>query len=327
MPAVNSVNSTTKKTGRSLTGCAAKSTAFAVIALCAGVYLMGRWETVNGAERAAAVLLVLIGGVFLIPLILTVGVKLATVYFRKKITEPIAGTLAAGERMVAQNKAIYAEHYDYRPATDADFVDRAWYDAATQELAGLGFVALGDVVNASFEEASGVVVVLRRFLSADRTTMAALYQYVARNKDLRVCDMESELSNGTFVTSSTAESAAAITMPPQIRDKKHPATTPLPELFRLHEESKAAALQDMADASFLQFNNMDDYNASQTRQQVIKAAFRKGIGYIDPEEVRRIAEQKFPGDAATAAIATVSADIARRQERAKNEPEPPASGA
>jgi hypothetical protein len=56
-----------------------------------------------------------------------------------------------------------------------------------------------------------------------------------------------------------------------------------------------------------------EYDASQQREQAIKAAFRKGVGYVDPAEVRRIAEKKFPKDPATVESAVAKFEIARKQ--------------
>jgi len=227
-----------------------RSSIFGVAALVGGIYLLGRWERLNGTTRAAAIVLVLVSALFLLPLVFTVVATGLKIYFRKKITDSIAGALEPARKMVANNKAIYVERHEYRPATDADFIDRdrAWYDAATGELTSRGYTHLGDVVNETVVKAAGPVVVLRRFASADGTNMAALYQYVRTNLttgamvDLRVCDVESELSDGSFVTTSNAEAAKAVTMPPQIRSTKHPAATTVPELIALHEEAKAKLL-------------------------------------------------------------------------------------
>jgi hypothetical protein len=120
------------------------------------------------------------------------------------------------------------------------------------------------------------------------------------------------------LTTSNAEAAKAVTMPQQIRATRHPAATMPAELARLHEESKTQLLAETPDVQFVPIHTMDEYTAAQDRQQAIKAAFREGIGYLDPEEVRRIAMQKYADNPEVVAMATVSANLAQREEQAKS---------
>ena len=106
-------------------------------------------------------------------------------------------------------------------------------------------------------------------------------------------------------------------MPPQIKSAKYDADTPIAELLRLHDEGKAKALSESPGVALVEIRTMEEYEAAQDRQQAIKAAFRKGIGYVDPQEVRKIAERKHPDDPAIAAMATATADIARKQAQAE----------
>jgi hypothetical protein len=237
----------------------------------------------------------------------------------KETSDSLAETLAPMRKWVEQNKKIYVERHEYRPATDADFTDRdrAWYDAATAELARLGYRHIGDVVNQTIAKAMGLIVVIRRFISADGTNGASVYQLVPRSgKNLRTCDAETELSDGSFLTTSNAEASKAVSLPPQIRSTKHPADTPVSEIIARHEAAKQKLLAEQPTLSITKVHTAADYEAGQHRQEAIKAAFRKGIGYLDPAEIRRIAEQKMPDDPAAVAVATASADIARREEQA-----------
>jgi hypothetical protein len=231
-----------------------------------------------------------------------------------------ARMLGTARERVEENKKIYVERHDYRPATEADFDgrDRGWYDAAERELQSMGFNRLGEVVNATIEKAANVRAIIRRFLSADGTTMAAIYQFVRPGPagkpgvDLRIVDLESERADASFLTTSNAESAAAATMPPQIVSAKHPANTPVADLVELHRTAQRKVLADQPGVGFVVIRTAEEYQAAQDRQQAIKAAFRAGINYVDPAEVRRIAEQKMPDDPAAVAVVTAAFDIGRR---------------
>ena len=224
-------------------------------------------------------------------------------------------------QQVEEIKQLYIERHEYRAATEADFKgrDRKWYEKATGELVALGYRQLGDIVNETVAKAAGMIVVIRRFISPDGTNGAAIYHMVRPGPfglpglDLRICDLESELSDGSFLTSSNAEAGKSASMPPQIRDTKYPADTTIPELVSLHEASKKKLLKKRPNLRLIEIRSAEEYQAAQHRQEAIKAAFRKGIGYLDPAEVRRIAEQKMPDDPASAAVVAVTADIARKQ--------------
>jgi hypothetical protein len=233
----------------------------------------------------------------------------------------IVSTPSPVRQMIDEIKSIYIDRHEHRPATDADFTDRdvAWYESTTQQLIALGFQSLGDRVNQTVEQASGLVVVTRRFISADQTTMTGIYHFVRPNKNtgaivsLRVCDFESELSDGSFVTTNNTAGANLASLPGQILGTKHPIETTAAELARLHEAEKTQLLQDKPNAHFVKIQNLEEYDASQQRQLAIKAAFRQGIGYVDPAEIRRIADQKWPNDPDRAANVVDKFDSACKQ--------------
>jgi hypothetical protein len=306
---------------RPLLGCAFRATVVAAAALGTAVYLLGRWGSINGALRAAAILLVILGALFLIPFGLVLLATLAKWYLKKRFVEPLKESLSSARQTFEMTKKIYVDRHVYREARPADFVgrDRDWYDAVTAELTSLGYRRLADRVNQTVEEASGVTVVMRALVSADGTTMAAVYQFVKPNKragsvtDLRVCDFESELDNGTFITTNNSESSNLASVPPQIKSSRHPADTPPVDLDRFHETAKQLALANNPGTTLTVVRSLADYDAAQRRQQAIKAAFRKGVGYVDPAEIRRIADQRHPGDVDLADRAEAGFEDARRE--------------
>jgi hypothetical protein len=214
------------------------------------------------------------------------------------------------------------ERFEYRDATEADFepLDRDWYDAVTAELQLAGYRNLGDVVNVTVERASGVSPVIRRMLSEDGTTAVGVYHLVIRGgaKQSYVIDAESEFSDGSFLLTNNTAEADQTTSPPMIHRQRLPANTPLAELLRRHESEKVTTLAAKPGLSCTVMSTADDVMDFQQRQQAIKAAFRKGIGYVDPEEVRRIAEARPHVDEATKAAVVASAELARREAQAED---------
>lgn len=247
-----------------------------------------------------------------------------------KADSDLAGMVDPMRDLIAQQKKIYVERHEYRKATAADMkhLDRKWYDAAERELIGLGYRLLDDVVDETIAQ-MGMCIVIRRFISADGANAAAVFQFVqgsgSMKVDLRVCDIETEFSDASFLTTSNAEASAAASLPKQIRSTKYPAGTSITELAARHEEAKRKLLGQEDGLRVVEIRKEADYEAMQHRQEAIKAAFRQGIGYLDPAEVRRIAEQQSPDEPLAAGIAAATADITRRHEQMKEE-NPPAAG-
>jgi hypothetical protein len=238
-------------------------------------------------------------------------------------SDMLADLIAPMRKVVEDNKKFYVERHEYRDATTADFKgrDRKWYDKSTRELEGLGYRSLGDVVDETIAQAAGLVVPVRRFASADGNNMVAIYQFLQGSGfmkiDLHVCDVESEFTDGSFLATSNAEATAGVSMPPQILGKKYPADTTIVELVRLHEEDKQKLLKRKPKLRHVEIRTAADCDAAQHRQEAIKAAFRQGIGYVDPAEIRRMAGQQMPDDPALADLTAATAEFARQEARLK----------
>jgi len=241
--------------------------------------------------------------------------------------DAVGDSIGTTKKLVGELRNIYVERHDYRDARESDFkaADRNWYDASTGELAALGYRLLGDIVDDTIAKVAGLVIVIRRFVSADGLNMAAIYQFVrpGMSVDLRVCDVESEFSDGSFLTSSNSEAAKNVTMPPQIRSTKYPAKTTISELVALHDVAKRKLHKEQPNLRGLEIRTKEEYQDAQHRQDVIKAAFRRGIGYLDPAEVRRIAMQKNPDDPVAADVAAATAHIARGHEQLEQQGKAP----
>jgi hypothetical protein len=307
-------------TSRTPPGCVVKPTLLAAACLTGGIYLINRSESVGGIGRTAAVVLIFLGGILSIPFLMIVLGLAVRWYFTRRITSALKDVLDPAREMVQRNKAIFAERHEYRDATDADFagLDRDWYESTTRELQSSGHRRLGDVVNQTIERA-GLLTVIRRMTSADGTTMLGLFHFAHAPgtpgaRDFRTVDVETEFTDGTFLLTSNTAQSDLTTTPPALHRSRHPTDTPVADLLRSHESEKATLLASKAGVSCVIISSAEEMMESQHRQQVIKAAFRKGIGYLDPEEVRRIAKLTVPDDEAAQAIAVASADIARREE-------------
>src|SRR5205823_9769097 len=127
--------------------------------------------------------------------------------------------------------------------------DRSLYDNAQRELADLGFRHLGDVVDQTIEQTSGLTTVVRVMASTDGSTSAAVYHFRPpqmtrgfESKQLLMADFSTEFTDNTFLMTSNTRGLYQTTTGTGIDRRQHLLETPLAELARLHETEKQKLL-------------------------------------------------------------------------------------
>ncbi len=301
-----------------------------IVSVAGGAFLLNRWETLNGAARSAGIILVVLGTLALLPFVVLLTIRIVLKVVLGKVAKDLSKSMEelkkAGADMVAGNKALYGQIHDFRNARDEDFaaVDRKFYEDAQQRFADLGFRHLGDIVDQTIEQTNGLSSVVLVMSSTDGSTTAGVYHFKPpkmprgfEGKDLVMVDLSTEFSDGTFLLTSNTKGLDLTTTPTGLHKIQHELTTPIEQLASAHETEKQkllAAKQGGRGATVVTINTLGDAMESEKRQQAVKNAFRKQIGYVDPEEVRRVAsrvdESGVTGDAAAQA-----AEEARRKEQ------------
>ena len=288
-------------------GCATVMLLVGAALVGGGVYLMNRWDRLGGAGKGGAVVLVVFGTLLALPFLLLVALKVIVKVLLGRVTKELrkAGQelSEAGEEMLQGNKALYENVHQFRAAEEDDFefLDLPAYEDAARVLAGLGFRHLGDVVDETIEESTDITTVIRVLASTDGATTAAFYHLTPptrprgfRGKRLLMCDLATEFTDGTFLATANTKGRDLTTAATGIDRRQHPLETPLPDLVRSHEAEKQRLLAARAGAkasavTCVVVHTLADALAFAQRQQAAKNVFRRQIGYIDPEEVRRIA--------------------------------------
>jgi hypothetical protein len=302
-------------------GCTTGLFVWGVIAIAAGAYLIHRWAELHTFARVSAIMLVSVGSLMMAPLVVVV---LLTLFVRRMLGRVASRLESAGEALIDRQKVLYGATHERRPATAEDFapLDRDFYDSAAAQLVEMGYRQLGDIVDVTIEKVEQVSPVIRVLTSADGTTLVGLYHLRPRRvpermKDLRLvfCDAQSEVATrGEFLITCNSQGFNQMTPPPKIHPLQLPLETSVQEVKQSHEARKQKYLAAHPDARFVRIDTLAEAMASQDRQQIIKNEFRSDIGYIDPEEVRRIARA---GDHSEeiADQAAEAFDRARRNER------------
>ena len=313
-------------------GCAMIATLLGTVMLGGGISLLNRWNTLGGGGKSAAIILVILGTLVLLPFVLMLGIKYFVKWWVGSMVKDFESATkdmmaaGAGDDMVAGNKALYETIHTFRAAEEEDFdedVNPALYESAQRDFSALGFRHLGDVVDETIEQISDVSPPIRVMVSIDGTTTAGFYHFTPPEvpakfggKPLLMIDLASEFGDGTFLASGNTQGLDLTTAAPGIDRRQHPLETPIEELVRLHEaeKQKLLAAKSAAGSRAVVINTLSQALESEKRQQALKNKFRKQIGYIDPEEVRRIAKN-VDDNPAFGDMAARAADEARKREQ------------
>lgn len=306
-------------------GCFSNALIVGGLALVGGTYLLQKWNTLQGAGKAGAIVLVVLGTLMVLPFILLLAFKL----FVRRLLGKAAADLGvaaselskAGADIVANNKRLFQSQHEYRDAVESDFqsLDRDRYEKTTQELLDRGYRLIGDRVNVTVEK-QGVVTVIRALASPDGTTLAGIFHFPRASKarglegkTLFTIDLETEFSDGTFLVTSNTLETDLLTPPPAIKRQRLTLETPLAEMIEAHESYKQQALAAQPGLTCTVVDTMEDVSEFQHRQHAAKVAFRSKIGHVDPEEVHRIAKSRGVDDHIADAIANAADEAAKKE--------------
>jgi hypothetical protein len=212
----------------------------------------------------------------------------AVVFLALWITSLAFSPKSGARRIHEAKKKIYQTSIEPKLVDAASYqhLDLEFYRTTSAALESRGFTLLGDI-----DPGRRVRVALPLFIrihaSADGAVMASAYNFRARgllrlvaagHRDLRAIDLESELSDGTFVATSNAYSSRHITRPPEVFNECLPADTALHALLRRHLErlGKHSAERSCVPVSI---NSLEAALQSQARLRCLKAEFESARGH------------------------------------------------
>ena len=221
-------------------------------------------------------------------------------------------TREGAERILAHIEAIYQPQHAWASVRETDFghLDLAFYRKTQRLLEEAGFVHLEDCEDLTIERAPANMlqrVLVRVLVSRDGTITAALYHPKLKSVYMRVIlavlgkrlgritDFETEFTDGSFICTTNAMAAQAITLPDLIESEFLPVKTPPLELLERHR----ARVSRRIERSGLQaraFRTVAETRASQHRMEAIKAAFRGEIGGITREELETLSNAKLAAE-------------------------------
>lgn len=214
------------------------------------------------------------------------------------------GAGGAAKKIHGQLESLYAGLHEFREITPRDFphIDPGFYDECERWLAGQGFRKLADIEDVTLTKVyPNLRTFLRVFVSRDGSVVAACYDINPKGwmklaqlcrlvpQSFRTLDLETEFVNGAFLRTSNALGKQMMDAPPSISQNLLPDTTPYPDLLQAHVY--AVNEWRTADEGFAPrlHTTLNDVMAMQHREQDITNAWRKEIGYVTSEEMKRMA--------------------------------------
>jgi hypothetical protein len=214
------------------------------------------------------------------------------------------GSPDRGARRVDElNQKLYAGVHERRAVDESTIraygLDLNFYGQTTEALERLGFRRLKDVVDVETEGTwLRCRAVIRTFLSGDGTAMCGVYH--ARfggwvgllsligvlPRKLKITDFETELTDGTFVTTSDAQSAVKTTEFPGISRIFLPLGTPTTALWAAHREHLQRELAGReSGVRAVVLRTYEELGASQDRLQLLKCGHRNSPAFDPAAEI------------------------------------------
>lgn len=197
---------------------------------------------------------------------------------------------AAARSMLEQNRALWgSEPHEIRMASLADFpnLDHAFYDQYRQQLESMGFRFLADWENMTLSRVFPQMrTMLRVMVSTDGSIRCAAYHIRNLNPQVKTYDFETELSDGTFLTTSNARDRSLST--PGIDSKKFPTSTSLSDLLQFHQQRLAEKLATNPTLKPMLATSIEDNLKMQNRQQQLQAKHKRETGFVNAEDIKKI---------------------------------------
>lgn len=222
--------------------------------------------------------------------------------------ERVADPKWGADRIERALRQLYVAEHELVQVDAKDFrhLDLAFYDATAKTLAEHGFRTVADIEDKTISGKQGSRRTFVRCLTDDESIDAAVYNHqlsawlhwlAPNRKSTRIVDLESELSDGNFLTTSTAWTSRHLKSSPRFDRAFLRPDTPVDELLAEHRKRLQGYISQHPDSKPVVSTTLEDVFASAQRSYRIKAEFRaQGQYRITREELTGIAQDRLsPG--------------------------------
>lgn len=213
---------------------------------------------------------------------------------------------AGAKSLVSSVKSIYAGDHEYKTVSPAEFgwMKLEHYETMKRELTERGFTHLEDIENLTLTRAFPATrTFLRSFTGVEGTVQAGVYDLTPRGvmrlmqmvggmaSDFRTLDLQTELTNGRFVLSTTADKRMASgSVPPEAEAEYYPKSIPLDALLEAHIARVQRALDAAPGTDMVRVTTAAEARECQRRLQRLINRFRGGGAFLTAEDIARAAD-------------------------------------
>src|SRR5688500_5561608 len=160
-------------------------------------------------------------------------------------------TADAADDIIRTQKALYAEQHEFRTVRPDEIrgLDLAFYDRTEQFFRSQQFKLLADVEDVTATREFPKMRTFLRVMSGDGgATQLAFYHIKMRGfyrllqtfgvlpKNLKMIDLETEMSDGTFIVTANSQGSDTTGAVPGVARFQHPLDTPPGDLLKMHRE-------------------------------------------------------------------------------------------
>jgi len=184
-------------------------------------------------------------------------------------------------------------------AREYRLVDHQFYDRIAARLSNCGFVLAGDFNPVTGHPSDGSMrCFVRAFLSDNGSYTAACYHprpkfWIGLISRLicgrlgKVMEMETEFADDTWIVTTTAPKVRLFDPPPLLLREHHPEQIEVESLFNIHKRRVQAYVKANPGVAIRKVSDVTGLERSQARQHDISTAYRKMVGGLKADEIRR----------------------------------------
>ena len=221
---------------------------------------------------------------------------------------------ASAERILNDRKRVLSKAEPPQPARSQDFAFRgfAFYEASQAALQRAGCTMLGDF---GLDQPAWTVPGFRTFVRVlrtdDRQTVCTIidatpnlagtsgfvklrfYMAGMHRHYLKAISLRTELSDGSFLITTTHADFVKEELPPEILREAVPRATPVPALLKRHRE-RVASTAERTNATVVPIGTVDQFGQSFVRYQSTVRALREKIGYAFTNKEQQYFDETDP---------------------------------
>jgi hypothetical protein len=238
------------------------------------------------------------------------------------------GGRAGAKKITDMQKALYSGPHEYGPVRVHDFgwLDSAHYDAMQRRLEVAGFQSFGDVEDLTLSAVHpNMRTAMRDMASGDGVVAACIWQLKLRGwlrilalfglvkGDMRVVDLATEFSDGSFLNTANNLGLDPSSDVPGIERMALPNSTPIEEAVSAHRRRVVEILAARPGVVPVLTRTPQEYRKSSDRAHALKCAEKVRNNFVDLQQFAG-AVATNPGRVNDPEVRAVAQELARVRE-------------